>query len=443
MKKRVVQLFCLIMVVSMILGGCSQAAPSQGGNSANSEQSAPKQASEESSAVQNETLKLWVLPFGVGGGLDNDVWAENLSDFNEAKVDLQIIGWENYSEKLMTAISAKTGPDVAYMYTDIYADFIDMGAIASIDEYITQEDYDHFYYMEWGKKFGKMYGFPFIVGNPRVVYYNPKMLAEAGVAPPKTWDDFLQACITLTKDTNGDGTIDQWGYAAALGEKFYGTLITVFENYLWQNGGELFSEDGKTCTFDSPEGIEAATFVYDLLHTYKVMPESTTGMDENQVMQMFASGQVAFIIDPTTDVSNIKSLNPDFEWDYIPSLSKKTVGTFIAADQLAVMSACENKDAAVALIRHILKGDNMENFHTKLSAFAPIAADEPFLDQPEFEKMYTDAPPELFRLLPAVKNSFKVYDYTWKQFQSMMLGDLTPEAAMKEAARYGNEVLAE
>ena len=47
-----------------------------------------------------------------------------------------------------------------------------------------------------------------------VVYYNRDLFDAAGLADPAmnwTWDDFLAAAQALTRDTDGDGAIDQFG----------------------------------------------------------------------------------------------------------------------------------------------------------------------------------------------------------------------------------------
>jgi multiple sugar transport system substrate-binding protein len=41
------------------------------------------------------------------------------------------------------------------------------------------------------------------------------MFKAAGLdvnAPPKTWDEFLAYAKKLTRNTDGDGKIDQWGF---------------------------------------------------------------------------------------------------------------------------------------------------------------------------------------------------------------------------------------
>ena len=71
------------------------------------------------------------------------------------------------------------------------------------------------------------------------LYYNKDMFDAAGIPyPDDTWDwaKLVEVGKQLTKDTDGDGTTDQWG--------FY-TETTDMENYwsslVWQNGGDILA----------------------------------------------------------------------------------------------------------------------------------------------------------------------------------------------------------
>ena len=58
-----------------------------------------------------------------------------------------------------------------------------------------------------------LYGLPW-VAQPVVVYYNKGLFDAARLAYPTSdwiWDDFTTIAKALTQDTNGDGTVDQWG----------------------------------------------------------------------------------------------------------------------------------------------------------------------------------------------------------------------------------------
>jgi len=93
---------------------------------------------------------------------------------------------------------------------------------------------------------GHLYGLPWIA-QPVVVFYNKALFDAAKLEYPKagwTWDDFLAAAKALTKDTDGDGKTDQWGFSA--------NGWPPPHIFIWQAGGEVISEDLKTSPIDSP-----------------------------------------------------------------------------------------------------------------------------------------------------------------------------------------------
>ena len=55
------------------------------------------------------------------------------------------------------------------------------------------------------------YGWPLVTGVPFVLYYNEDILNALGEKAPETWDDFARICQEATKDTDGDGKVDQYG----------------------------------------------------------------------------------------------------------------------------------------------------------------------------------------------------------------------------------------
>ncbi|MCS6734609.1 extracellular solute-binding protein, partial [Proteus terrae] len=61
---------------------------------------------------------------------------------------------------------------------------------------------------------GALYGLPKDVG-PFALGYNKDMFKEAGIDlpdtdTPYTWDEFVEVSKQLTKDSDGDGNLDQW-----------------------------------------------------------------------------------------------------------------------------------------------------------------------------------------------------------------------------------------
>jgi len=123
-------------------------------------------------------------------------------------------------------------------------------------------------------------------------FYRTDLFEKAGLdpkKPPKNWDDLLRYAQALTKDTNGDGNIDQWGYG------YCGLEIGAdFLEFMWQNGGDILDANNNV-TVNSPAVVEALQFFVDLRNKYKVVPPGVITMMPEDLRKMFAAGQMAML----------------------------------------------------------------------------------------------------------------------------------------------------
>lgn len=428
--KKSISLLCVGAMSLALFAGCGGGQQNQ-----NQSQSGSGESSSGSSNTVTEELVLWMPPFGTEESLDKEVWENTLKPFeeeNNVKVSLEIVPWANYEEKYLTGISSGQGPDVGYMYMEMVNDYIETEAITPFDDYLTQEDRDNFYYLDKGVINGKQYMLPIVVGSARVIFYNKAILEEAGVETvPSSWDEFKEAC----KKISGIGKtpfLQQWG------DKSKGAMNAIFFPYLWQAGGDIFSEDGTKALFDSEAGIKAATFLADLRFKDNILPSEVTSMSEDQVFSEFKNGNVAFVAGPTNSGAAFSEAGID--WDYITSFKDAKMGTFAAADSLVLVSGSKNKELAAKLATYMLSGPSMTEFH-KMAPFPPVGKDEAYNDDPVFKKVYEDDKDAL-TTLPAVKGSAGIYDNLYKNLQLMMLGELTPEEAINNSAEFANSSLA-
>ncbi|MBX3030413.1 MAG: sugar ABC transporter substrate-binding protein [Chloroflexi bacterium] len=129
--------------------------------------------------------------------------------------------------------------------------------------------------------------------NNMIVYYNKAVFDAAGVAYPSvdwTWADFRETAQQLTADTDGDGNNDRYGFAWASNEIFPGILPWVANA-----GGNLVNDDVSAPTANSPEVVEAVTFLKGLLDdgiaaTPSPMGDIFTGF-QNGSIAMFGAGR--------------------------------------------------------------------------------------------------------------------------------------------------------
>lgn len=136
---------------------------------------------------------------------------------SEYELELKEISNQGYMQELDSLINTNMAPDLIMLnYTN---NLIQNGALLDITDYIGKDRDIKIanYYKSSIDSISankKIYGLPFSC-SPLVLLYNQNLFEDSGVALPKSgwkWDDFRNAAKQLTKDTDGDGKIDQWGY---------------------------------------------------------------------------------------------------------------------------------------------------------------------------------------------------------------------------------------
>jgi ABC-type glycerol-3-phosphate transport system substrate-binding protein len=127
---------------------------------------------------------------------------------------------------------------------------------------------------------GKRYGINDVIAT-HVTYYNVDLFDQKGVEYPDpanfTWDDFEQRARALSDPDN-----QIWGSETIPVGWHYFTLKQV-----WQNNGDFFSPDYKTCTVDQAATIEAVQYWADLLLDGNIMPSPS------QIIGMGGAGAAA------------------------------------------------------------------------------------------------------------------------------------------------------
>jgi ABC-type glycerol-3-phosphate transport system substrate-binding protein len=165
---------------------------------------------------------------------------------------------------------------------------------------------------------GKTWGVPWC-SDPRMLLCDWKMFEEEGISePPRTWAELLEMAGRLTKDTDGDGQIDQWGFRINDVDEVDFLMITM----VLQNGGSLFS--GMDLDATDPVLREAIAYVqrlidsgYAKIYPYRPMPNERFAMefgsawflnyvDENPPPQYVGREQEFRIVSLPTDGKDIQ-----------------------------------------------------------------------------------------------------------------------------------------
>lgn len=407
MKKKTI---AAVAVAGMLLGACGA-----GGNSSDA-----------------KTLNLWMPPL-VSDNQDKAFWEEAVKPFEESHgvdVNVTIVPWDAYEAKYLTGVSSGNGPDVGYMYAEMIGDYIEKNQLVAMDEMVTEQQKANFYFLENGKFNNQQYSIPLVVGGARMVVYNKDLLDKAGAEVPNTWEEFMAAGKKL-KEKGITPLVAPFG-----GPR--GTMNSAFFPFIWQAGGQLFADDGSKTLFDSPEVIQAATFLHDLKEA-GVLDSASTGMSDEVSNGLFLDGKVAFTVD--TDQHATVWKEAGINYGFLPSLTGPAgkQGTFIASDSLVLLKQCKDPKLCYELISFITAGKQMEKFHAK-SNFPPISSDETNTYPEEFAKIYSEQA-TILNPLPVIPKGTGTYQVLYTHLQQMLNGQKTPEQAMRDAAKEANEML--
>jgi len=231
----------------------------------------------------------FVVPLEEQGTPLDEAYQTFISDFETAHANVDVNALETppeFDTQLLVDLAAGTAPDVWNQDASTFARLVEGEYLLDLRqclELTPSLNLDRFFpsvLSIWQPEAdGPIYALPNDF-TPMVIYYNLASFERAGVEPPPadwTWDDLIQLSQELTLDAEGRNRLDpdfdesnvvQWGFRVR--KWAFEWLYRV-----WQNSGDVISPDGTTVSgyLDSPESIEAITFLRDLVLEYGVSPE--------------------------------------------------------------------------------------------------------------------------------------------------------------------------
>jgi len=198
-------------------------------------------------------------------------------------------------QKIATALMAGANAfDVAEADPMWVAGYIPTGLLEPLDDVITKAELgripEAIRRAMYGPD-GHIYGIWSFL-HTWLVYYNTEILKEAGIEPPAaTWDELLLWARKTTKDIDGDGRTDIWGFPIFL-DKDIDSVICNFGVLLYANGGKFLDEQGNPA-IQTKAAVDALQFLVDVMYTYKVSPMDALNWAQAEPQRLFRQGKAA------------------------------------------------------------------------------------------------------------------------------------------------------
>jgi multiple sugar transport system substrate-binding protein len=261
-------------------------------------------------------------------------------------------GLVEYRERVLTSIAAGHPPDVFLLdHTDVPA-FADHGAVIDLAPYLARLGIDPARYdstvLGIFRRGAAVYALPKGY-TPMVIVYNKDLFDRAALPYPAsdwTWDEFRRVARVLTRDTDGDRRVDQWGTA-------FDRRAFLWMPWLWSGGGDVLCADGSRATgcLDSPQSVAAIRWLTGWVTDDSIAPRT----EDN--LRLFYSGKVAML---TTGHDWIPSLRPYVDdgrlrigFVEIPHRAGVQPQTVVYASGLAVPAGAAHRKLSVELAAYL------------------------------------------------------------------------------------------
>lgn len=288
-----------------------------------------------------------------------------IAEFEAANPDIDIemeaISTDGRLQKVMASISTRTMPEVFKLLPEERFEFARKGFILPLDDIVAELGEDDYVPGALTKVEGKVYDIPYTLGNFSVQWYRDDILGEAGIEPPKNWEELKAAAETLTKDGN-------YGFIFPAGQNRMTSIYLA--QMIWAAGGTFFDKD-LNVTFDSPQTIEALQFLKDMA---AFAPQGIGSYSYGDMINVYLTGTVAIDIYAPRLIANAVANRPDlFEktgGSAVPAGPSGVGVKFVNANGFALASpevGAKNTEAARKFLAFIASGERLRDF--SLTAF--------------------------------------------------------------------------
>ena len=301
-------------------------------------------AEEGSSDTPTGTITVWARD-------SQQVFMSKLVDLynksHEVQAKVTVIPAESFVQKLGTAASSDSGPDVASIDLVYAPYFASAGALEDITELADGLPYkdalspSHRRLSTWEDT---TYALPF-TAEASAMYYNKDLFKKAGLDPDKPPANYAELREAAKKIRELGKDYYGFTFAGACG----GCNVFEFTPHIWASGGEVLSEDGKTASLDSPEVTEALQLYRDMW-TDGSIPSAAKNDAGAQQIPLFTSGKVGMTPLGAFAIPSMEEAKIDFGVFPIPGKDGE-FSSFAGGDVISVMTGTKNQAGAEDFIK--------------------------------------------------------------------------------------------
>jgi multiple sugar transport system substrate-binding protein len=335
---------------------------------------------------------------------------------------------------LITKASQETAshtlPDVMIIDNPDLPTFASTGALTQLDQYLTGSLSASSFYagsMSTMQYQNKTYAIS-TGNNDLALFYNKKLLSDAGLTPPVTWADLEADAAKLTKGNT-------YGFAMSAPATEEGSW--QFEPFLWSNGADLNKVDGA-------QGVQALQFLTNLIQK-GYMSKAALNWGQGDVLTQFEEGHAAMMENGPWNLSELKTAGTDFGVVSlpVPSTSAKPVSPLGGEIWTVPQTDQAHEQAAWNFLSWLLQPAQMVDYDTVQGYMPPLKAIAPQVLQsnPNLQVFTDELNTARARTAQVGAKYPSISQAIWTAEQSALSGSLSPQAALTQAQQSIDKIL--
>jgi len=344
---------------------------------------------------------------------------------------------DGLQNRVLAALRSGSPPDLIDINNGWNIAFAQNGRLVDLSEFARNEKIDLNDFLPatltTAKVGDKLYGLPYRAETV-ALYFNKAQYRAAGLDPahpPQTWSELVDVSKKLTvKAPNGQ---QQYGFGLVGGGEV-ANMVTRAVPFIWMNGGNLVSENGKTALINQPPAVEAIQAYTDFLVKYNVSPPSTLQNDGLALRRLFDAGTIAQYVSGQYDIPALKAEAPNLDYGVavMPHPEGKPTVTLLGGWNFIVPQAATHHDATLKFLAFLAQPAQMgmytDTFPARQSAFKLPRFQDPNL------AAFNDAL-QYARPAPPIPAWVQIGQILYNNIQKVLLKSATPQQAMDAAAK--------
>ena len=334
------------------------------------------------------------LPEGVLPDIVNQ-YTENTG----TEIELLSNPYADTKNQISAGAATGTMADVVGLDGSWVYDFAKQGSIANLSELMEADGYDDSQLSDQIRVDGDTYMIP-VANFAYPMFVNMDILEEAGVEElPETRSEFIEAAKKVTAET------DAYGWIMPLSTSSPSGIQNNFMGWLWASGGNML-ENGKPNLVGNKKLIKTIEFNKTLFENDLVSP-GVYAMTESDMVEEFANGRVAFMIDSLAHLTTLRRGETDLNMAImeVPTMDdydgKSGIG--VANWGIGIASNTEHKAEAMDFIEYLMSPEVNARLSEAANAFPGNVNADP---------SYEGADPLFLDAYEIFKDSYAINEFT-------------------------------